>query len=106
MNHDIIFDALGDPTRRRIFGMIRESPRSVGEMARELPVSQPAVSQHLRVLRDAGLVQAEKVGRQRIYSVHPAGFEPLRRFVSAFWDDALGAFGDSFKTEEEEEEEG
>lgn len=96
MRHDGILDALGDGTRRRIIGVIREAPHGVGEIADRLPVSQPAVSQHLRVLREAGLVRVEKRGRRRIYHLRAEGFEPLRQFVSSFWDDALGAFRTSF----------
>jgi DNA-binding transcriptional ArsR family regulator len=101
VRHDAIFDALGDGTRRRIFGMIRRGPLAVGDIAGRLPVSQPAVSQHLRVLREAGLVEAETLGRRRIYRVRPEGFEPLRAYVSAFWDEALEAFGSSFTDDEE-----
>jgi DNA-binding transcriptional ArsR family regulator len=100
VSHDTIFDALGDPTRRRIFGMIRQEPTGVGTIAGRLPVTQPAVSQHLRVLREAGLVSVEKRGRRRIYHVRPEGFEPLRAYVAAFWDGALEAFGSSFVKEE------
>ncbi len=101
MGHDTVFEALGDGTRRRIFGMIRRRPLGVGEIAGLLPVSQPAVSQHLRVLREAGLVRADKLGRRRIYRVRPEGFEPLRAYVSAFWDEPLEAFGSSFDKDEE-----
>ena len=97
MIHHEILDALGDETRRTILSMVRDESRSVGEIADALPVSQPAVSQHLRVLRDAGLVHAEKLGRKRIYHVDKRGFEPLREYVSSFWDEALDAFQDSFQ---------
>ena len=97
MEADSILDALGDGTRRRIFAMLRNAALDVGTIAKRLPVSQPAVSQHLRVLREAGLVQAEKRGRQRIYRVRLEGFEPLRAFISAYWDPAIDAFAASFQ---------
>lgn len=93
---DDILDALGDGTRRAILAMIRERQRSVGEIADALPVSQPAVSQHLRVLREAGLVEALKEGRRRIYRLRPEGFVPLREYVSSFWNPALESFRASF----------
>ena len=96
MRHDEILDALGDGTRRTILGMIRDRPRSVGELAAAVPVSQPAVSQHLRVLRDAGLVEAKKDGRRRVYHLRTEGFAPLREYVSSFWNQALDAFRASF----------
>jgi DNA-binding transcriptional ArsR family regulator len=85
-------DALGDPTRRRLFERLREGPCSVGELAATVPVSQPAVSQHLRVLKEARLVKVEKQGQQRIYSLNPTGLAELRHYVEAFWEDALHAF--------------
>lgn len=101
MEPDTLFDALGDGTRRRILELVRLGPISVGEIAHRFPVSQPAVSQHLKVLLEAGLVGVMKVGRRRIYSLRPEGFEPLRRYASVFWDGALGAFESSFNTDEE-----
>lgn len=100
MTHETILDALGDGTRRRIFGMIGDRPHGVSEIAAVLPVSQPAVSQHLRVLREARLVRVERVGRRRIYHLNASGLEPLRDYVSSFWDRALDAFGSSFATDE------
>ena len=93
---DGILDALGDGTRRTILGMIRERDRSVGELAAALPVSQPAVSQHLKVLLEAGLLHVHKDGRRRIYGLRPEGFAPLRAYVSSFWDQALDAFRASY----------
>lgn len=104
MKHDEILDVLGDGTRRVILTMIRDKDRSVGELAAALPVSQPAVSQHLRVLLDAGLVDVRKDGRRRIYRMRLEGLEPLRRYVSSFWEQALDAFRASFETVDEEEE--
>ena len=86
-------DALGDPTRRRLFERLREGPCSVNELVAAVPVSQPAVSQHLRVLKEAQLVRVEKQGRQRIYHLNPVGLAELRRYVESFWEDVLHAFG-------------
>ena len=84
--------ALADPTRRAIFERVAERPRAVGELAGELPVSRPAVSQHLKVLKDAGLVTDRAVGTRRIYAVDPQGLGALRRWLDQFWDEALAAF--------------
>ena len=86
------FAALGDPTRREIFARIAERPRAVGELARELPVSRPAVSQHLRVLKDAGLVMDRAEGNRRIYRADPAGLAALRAQLDTFWNQALATF--------------
>jgi DNA-binding transcriptional ArsR family regulator len=86
------FAALGDPTRREIFARIAERPRAVGELARELPVSRPAVSQHLRVLKDAGLVTDRAEGNRRIYRADPAGLAALRAQLDTFWNQALATF--------------
>lgn len=86
--------ALGDPTRRRLLERLRRGPCSVNRLAAELPMSQPAVSQHLRVLREARLVRVEKRGQMRIYHLDPAGLVEIRRFVESLWDDVLQAFGD------------
>jgi DNA-binding transcriptional ArsR family regulator len=85
-------EALGDPTRRAVFEQLRDGPRAVGEIARELPVSRPAVSQHLKVLKEAGLVADRPDGTRRLYRVDPAGLAKLRAYVEAFWDDALAQF--------------
>ena len=89
---DTLFDALGDGTRRAILALLRQQPRAVGELANELPVSRPAVSLHLRVLRQAGLVTDLAVGTRRIYRLDPAGFEILRRYLDAMWAGALASF--------------
>ncbi len=86
--------ALGDPTRRAIFERLAGRPQAVGEVARGLPVSRPAVSQHLRVLKDAGLVVDERVGARRVYRVDPDGLEALRAYFDRFWNRALAAFKD------------
>ena len=84
--------ALGDPTRRAIFERLADRPRAVGELARELPVSRPAVSQHLKVLKDARLVVDRPVGTRRIYEVDPDGLAALRGYLDHFWDQALAGF--------------
>jgi DNA-binding transcriptional ArsR family regulator len=84
--------ALGDPTRRAIFELINERPRPVGELARELPVSRPAVSQHLRVLKDSGLVLGRSVGNRRVYEIDPSGVAAMRAYLDQFWTRALSAF--------------
>ena len=85
-------DALADPTRRAIFELLGDGPRAVGELAARLPVSRPAVSQHLRVLKGAGLVSERKDGARRLYRLEPAGLEELRNWVERFWDNALAGF--------------
>jgi DNA-binding transcriptional ArsR family regulator len=87
-----VLNALGDPTRRAIFERLGEGPRAVGELAAELPVSRPAVSQHLKVLKDAGLVVDRQVGNRRLYQLDPNGVGALRAYVDRFWDVALAAF--------------
>jgi len=87
-----MWTALGDPTRRAIFECLVERPRAVGELAREFPVSRPAVSQHLRVLKDAGLVVDRQAGKQRIYQVDQEGLAALRAQLDKFWDQTLVAY--------------
>ncbi|HYC95981.1 MAG TPA: metalloregulator ArsR/SmtB family transcription factor [Sphingomicrobium sp.] len=84
--------ALADPTRRAIFELVVEHPSSVGELARGLPVSRPAVSQHLKVLKDTGLVADTQAGKQRIYRVDPDGLAVLRAELDLFWSKTLAAF--------------
>jgi DNA-binding transcriptional ArsR family regulator len=86
------FGALADPTRRAVFERLREGSRPVGELARDLPVSRPAVSQHLRVLKDAGLVTERREGTRRLYRIDPAGVAALRDYFDDFWNEALAAF--------------
>jgi DNA-binding transcriptional ArsR family regulator len=83
---------LGDPTRRVIFETLAAGPLSVGELAQRLPVSRPAVSQHLRALKEAGLVIDRAVGTRRIYQVDPSGVAGLRAYLDQVWSDALAAF--------------
>ena len=84
--------ALADPTRRTIFELIVARPCSVGELARDLPVTRPAVSQHLKVLKDAGLVIDVRAGKQRIYRVDPEGLAAFRAELDRFWDKTLAAY--------------
>jgi len=83
---------LGDPTRLAIFERLRSGPQAVGELAGGLPVSRPAVSQHLKVLKDAGLVLAERAGARRIYRVNQSGLGQMRAELDAFWNDALATY--------------
>jgi DNA-binding transcriptional ArsR family regulator len=84
--------ALADPTRRRVFERLKKGPRAVSEVARGLPVSRPAVSQHLKALKEAGLVADRPEGTRRVYFIDPRGLGELRRWLDQFWDDALAAF--------------
>jgi DNA-binding transcriptional ArsR family regulator len=92
---DASFAALSDPTRRRLLRLVAGRPRNAGELAESFPVSRPAVSKHLRVLRDAGLMEVEQVGRTRVYRLRPGGISEARRWMEEtgrFWDGALEAF--------------
>jgi len=97
------WSALGDPTRKAIFELLADRPRPVGELARELPVSRPAVSQHLRVLKDAGLVMDLPVGTRRIYRIDPDGLASLRAELDRFWGKALLAYKAAVEQPTEEE---
>ena len=101
---DQAWEALGDPTRRRVFELLREGPRPVGELAAELPVSRPAVSQHLAILRDAGLVLDQRDGRRNLYRIDPNGLAALRTDLESMWDDVLGAFAGAAARANEQEE--
>ncbi|MBW3670948.1 MAG: metalloregulator ArsR/SmtB family transcription factor [Acidobacteria bacterium] len=91
-SYETVLQALADPTRRVILEALRNGPLAVGEIARGLPVSRPAVSQHLRVLREAGLVSETPVGTRRIYRADPEGLEDLRKYLEEMWGDALESF--------------
>ena len=86
------FAALADPTRRRVFERLAKKSLSVGEIAATLPVSRPAVSQHLKVLTDAGLVMHDRDGTRRVYRVDPRGIAAMKTYLERFWDRALAAF--------------
>ena len=93
---------LSDPTRREIFERLAARPSAVGALAAQLPVSRPAVSQHLKVLKAAKLVRDQAEGTRRIYSLDPAGLGPLRQWLDRFWDQALAAYAAAAEREEEE----
>ena len=103
MAYELAITALGDPTRRSIFERLRHGPRAVAQLAAGLPVSRPAVSQHLRVLKEAGLVSERRDGTRRLYRIEPAGLEELREYFDRFWDEALEAFKEAAEREQEEE---
>jgi DNA-binding transcriptional ArsR family regulator len=88
------WDALGDPSRRAILECLAERPRAVGELADELPISRPAVSQHLKVLKEAGLVTDRAAGTRRVYRLNPAGVGALRDQLETFWTRALDGYQD------------
>lgn len=90
--HDLVLDALGDRTRRAILERLRDGPMPVVEIARGLPVGRPAVSQHLKVLKQAGLVSDRAVGTMRLYDVDREGLEAAQRYLGSFWSDALSRF--------------
>jgi DNA-binding transcriptional ArsR family regulator len=98
------FQALGDPTRHAIFQRLKEGEVAVGELAADLPVSRPAVSQHLRVLKAAGLVSERREGTRRVYRVEPQGVWALRQSIDRMWQDALEAFRLAVEREEREEQ--
>lgn len=106
MSRGLALAALADPTRRKIYERVVRRPRSVGELARSLPVSQPTVSQHLRALREAGLVQVRPQGTRRIYAADRAGLAELRAYVDSLWQDVLGAFAAYADQEAREEARG
>jgi DNA-binding transcriptional ArsR family regulator len=92
MAYDSALAALADPTRRRVFERLKSGPKPVGALARGLPVSRPAVSQHLKVLKEAGLVADQPEGTRRVYYIDPQGLGALRAWLDQFWDQALAAF--------------
>src|SRR5260221_13399372 len=94
MLHAKALGCLGDPTRRQVFERRGAGPLSVGEIARDMPVSRPAVSQHLALLREAGLVIDRPVGTKRVYYIDPRGLSAVRAWFDQFWDQALASFSD------------
>ena len=92
MAYGDVLAALADPTRRRVFERLRSGPRPVGAIARSMPVSRPAVSQHLKALKEAGLVADRQEGTRRVYFIDPHGLGALRAWLDQFWDQALAAF--------------
>ncbi len=101
-NINLAIAALADPTRRKVFEAVSARPGPVSAIAEGLPVSRPAVSQHLKVLKQAGLVRDAAKGTRRIYSVDPAGLGPLRAWLDRFWDEALGAYAANFEAKDGE----
>ena len=95
MGYEDAIAALADPTRRAIIDRLRGGPRPVAEIAHDLPVSRPAVSQHLRVMTDAGLLSVEAQGNRRLYRLSPDGVAALRTYLDTLWTDALAAFADA-----------
>jgi DNA-binding transcriptional ArsR family regulator len=106
MANILSLDALADPTRRHLYELLRSGPRSVNELAADLPISQPAVSQHLKVLKEARLVQVQKAGNRRIYSLNPLGLAELRAYVEALWQDVAGAYQEAAEKIAQEEQDG
>jgi DNA-binding transcriptional ArsR family regulator len=105
MAYALAMDALGDGTRRQILERLRDGPRAVGELAAGLPVSRPAVSQHLRVLKEAGLVTERRNGTRRLYRVDQEGLAEVRDYFESFWSDVLAAFEAAAAAEAEKEDE-
>lgn len=97
-----VFAALADPTRRAVFERVAAQPRTVGALAADLPVSRPAVSQHLKVLKDAGLVIDEAHGASRVYRIDPNGLGPLRRWLDEQWDRSLANFKELAEREDDQ----
>ncbi len=102
-NADRVFSALYDPTRRAVLERLRSGPKPVGEIARGLPVTRPAVSQHLKGLKEAGLVDDRSEGTRRIYHIDPRGLGAMRAWLDQFWDSALDAFAAELKRSDEKE---
>ena len=98
MTYETVLAALADPTRRAIVELLRDAPQPVGSLAGRFPISRPAISQHLRVLSEAGLVEADAQGARRIYRLSPDGLGALRRYLDTLWDDALGAYARAAQT--------
>ena len=92
--YDVVLEALADPTRRLIVERLRKAPSAVAGLAETIPVTRPAISQHLKVLKDVGLVDFERDGTRNIYRLRPEGLGPLREWLEDFWQDALDAFAD------------
>lgn len=104
MTNEKAFAALADPTRREVFERLGAGPRSVGEIAEGLPVSRPAVSQHLKVLKEAGLVSDHPEGARRVYQIDPQGLGQIRAWLDRFWDAALAAFQAEVERQSQDED--
>ncbi|WP_048649232.1 ArsR/SmtB family transcription factor [Nitratireductor soli] len=104
MTYDYVqISALADPTRRAVFALVAEQPRSVADITRALPVTQSAVSQHLKVLREAQLVRSEPKGASNIYHIDPAGLGRMRAWLDSLWSDALGEFKSHVEASQEDD---
>ncbi len=103
MSYQHAFTALSDPTRRAVFEPLLDGSQPVGNIAKGMPVSRPVVSQHLKVLKEAGLVTDRPEGTRRVYSIDPTGLGALRRYLDQFWDQALESFAAEVEKKEEEE---
>ncbi len=103
MTYETALAALADPTRRKVFERLKSGPQPVGVIARGLPVSRPAVSQHLKVLKEAGLVGDREEGTRRIYYIDPHALAALRAWLDQFWDEALDAFRAEAERKEEDQ---
>jgi DNA-binding transcriptional ArsR family regulator len=101
---DTVLNALSDPTRRSVLELVAERPRPVGELADALPVSRPAVSQHLRVLRDAGLLAETRIGTRHLYVLRPTGLQELAVYLQRFWSLSLESFKHAAEKNEKEEQ--
>jgi DNA-binding transcriptional ArsR family regulator len=101
-NRGAALEALADPTRRALFELLARGPRSVGALSEDVPVSRPAVSQHLKVLRDCGLVTVQTRGTRHIYALDPQGIRAVRDYFDQFWTSALAAFADAVDRSQEE----
>jgi DNA-binding transcriptional ArsR family regulator len=97
---DLVFDALGDSTRRRIVELLRDGPRPVGELAAELPVGRPAVSKHLKVLSAAGLTEHTAIGTSNWYALRPQGLEAARAWLTFRWDSVMRAYAEAAQDRE------
>jgi len=104
MTNQKAFAALADPTRRQVFERLGQGPRAVGDLAHGLPVSRPAVSQHLKVLKEAGLVTDRPDGARRVYQIDPQGLGQVRAWLDQFWDVALAAFAAEAERDEKEDD--
>lgn len=104
MSYEDAITALADPTRRVIIDRLRRGPLAVGAIADGMPISRPAVSQHLRVLSDAGLLTVTPLGNRRLYAIAPEGVDALRRYLDTLWDDALAAFAQAAKEQAAEDQ--
>ncbi|MFL5295863.1 MAG: ArsR/SmtB family transcription factor [Phenylobacterium sp.] len=104
MTNALALAALADPTRRAVFERLADGPRAVGELADGMPVSRPAVSQHLKVLKEAGLVTDRPDGARRVYQIDPQGLGQLRAWLDRFWDVALDAFKAEVERRDDEDE--